>query len=64
MWQKGEHNYITCTVNGQSIKSGGDAVMMEGKQGGEMEDEIEEKKEWERVKEREEGQQSGVREGR
>lgn len=44
MWQKGEHNYITCTVNGQSIKSGGDAVMMEGKQGGEMEDEIEEKK--------------------
>lgn len=39
--------------------------MSEGKQGGEMEDERwEREEEWERVKEREEGQQSGVREGR
>lgn len=37
--QKGEHNHITCSVNAHSINYGGNAVMSEHKQEGEMKDE-------------------------
>lgn len=54
-------NYITGSVNEHSVNYGGNALMSEHKQEGEMKDERWKKR---RVKEREGGQQSSVREGR
>lgn len=48
---EGEHNHITCSVNEHSINYGGNAVMSEHKQEGEMKDERWKKRGWKRGRE-------------